>query len=139
MTVEEVGQEDGTEKPLTTARRIELAERDLRSHARSLSEIIRVQTEQHAELHELREWRVTRMMAEVREDERDKALSDRLSRMEEGIRSGIDSVKKDVQSIRSAGYRVFWIAMGTIVPAAIIGVALVLVFGVKLAFPGSAP
>jgi hypothetical protein len=110
---------------LTVARRVALLERDSRSHARSLTEIVKVVAEQGLDLKKLGEWQMTRLLAEAREEERDKALYTRL-----------DQIDGSIRTMQSVWTRILWIAAGVIVPGAIIGVALVLVYGVKLAAGG---
>ena len=67
---------------LTVARRVALLERDSRSQARSLTEIVKVVAEQGLDLKKLGEWQMTRLLAEAREEERDKALYTRLDQIE---------------------------------------------------------
>ncbi len=75
---------------------------------------------------------MTRLLAEAREDERDKALGDRLGRIENSIEKGIAAAIAEVNAIKGNFSKAFWIAMGTIIPAVILGVALILVFGTNM-------
>lgn len=72
---------------------------------------------------------MNRLLAEAREDERDKSLSDRLGRIERSIEDGLKGVKADINGMRGVWTRILWIAAGVVIPAAIIAIALVLVKG----------
>lgn len=129
---------DEEEEPrhgLTVAQRIGLAERDLRAHSRSLTEIVNSHRGLEGRISKVEEWQVSKQIAEAREDERDKALYDRLGRIEESIREGIAGVELKVGKITGFGSRIFWIAMGTVIPAIVLVTALTIVWGVRLTPP----
>lgn len=128
---------DDPEAPLPATRlaletRVALTERDVRAHSRSITELVLNDQKQSASLKELEEWKLTRLLAEAREDERDKALGDRLGRIENSIEKGIAAAIAEVNAIKGNFSKAFWIAMGTIIPAVILGVALILVFGTNM-------
>ena len=116
---------------LTIRERVGLLERDSRSHARSLTEIVNVVGELSVDMKKLEEWQMTRLLAEAREEERDKALYGRLDRID----TSINGTKDDIKAMRGVWTRILWIAAGVIIPAALLGIALVMVYGVKL--PGA--
>lgn len=102
--------------------RVGLLERDSRSHARSLTEIVKVVANQGDDLKKLAAWQLTRLVAEAHEEERDKALYGRL-----------DGIDASIKAMRGAGTRALWIVAGVVIPAVILGIAIVLVLGAKLA------
>jgi len=114
---------DGPVENLSVEKRLGLVERDVRSHARSITEIINTLNGHGSKIEKLDAWQMTRLLAEVREEERDKALYGRLDLIDESIRS-----------MRGVWTRIMWIAAGTVVPAVVAGVALLLVFGANLVF-----
>lgn len=117
-------EEEPSLRRLTLSRRVALLERDSRSHARSLTEIVKVVGAHSDEIKELGDWKMGRLLAEVREEEREKALLSRL-----------DQIDASIKNMREVWTRILWIAAGVIVPAAIVGLALVLVYGVNLLRP----
>lgn len=107
--------------------RATLLERDVRSHARSIGEIVKVVGSLGDDVKKLGEWQMTRLVAEAREEERDKALYGRLDRID----ASVNGTKDDIKAMRGVWTRILWIAAGVLVPAVILGVAAVLVFGVQ--------
>jgi hypothetical protein len=107
-------------------------ERDVRAHSRSITKLVENDQQQADSIKDLEEWKLNRLLVEAREEERDKSLYGRLERIEESISSGIQGVSKEVQAIKGNFSRAFWIAMGTLIPAVILGAALVIVFGVRM-------
>lgn len=143
-------EEGGSPRKLTQSQRVGLLERDVRAHSRTLTEIITTLQHVGEQIEGLKEWQVTRQIAEAREDERDKSLYDRLTRIEQSIETGIASVSTEesksiasvnaeVGKIKGFGSRIFWIAMGTLIPAVVLGVAIMLVFGIKIIPTGVSP
>lgn len=108
---------------VSVERRLSLVERDTQSHARTITEIVNTLQSHGSQLEKLDAWQMTRLLAEVREEERDKALYSRLDLIDESIRS-----------MRGVWTRIMWIAAGTVVPAVVAGVALLLVFGANIVF-----
>jgi hypothetical protein len=115
----------GLTQPATTEERLNLLERWSRSHARSIGEITDVVGRQGVKLEAIEKWQMERLVAEAREEERDKALYARL-----------DRIDANINSMRGVWTRIMWIAAGTVVPAVVAGVALLLVFGANLVFGG---
>lgn len=111
----------------STVERLSLVERDVRSHARSIGEIVDHVQSLGIDVKKLGEWQMTRLVAEAREEERDKALYGRLDRID----ASVNGTKDDIQAMRGVWTRILWIAAGVLVPAVILGVAGVLVFGVR--------
>jgi hypothetical protein len=111
--------------PATVEDRVGLLERWSRNHARSIGEITDVVGRQGVKLEAIEKWQMERLVAEAREQERDKALYERL-----------DRIDANIDSMRGVWTRIMWIAAGTVVPAVVAGVALLLVFGANLVFGG---
>jgi hypothetical protein len=111
---------------LTLEDRVRLLERDTRAHARSIGEIVGKAAGLMDRLISVEEWKVTRLISEAREEERDKALYSRLDRIDESIKS-----------MRGAWSKIMWIAAATIIPAVVIGVAALVVQAARTA--GGAP
>lgn len=111
----------------STVERLSLAERDIRSHSRAITGIVKSVTDLADDVRKLGEWQMTRLVAEAREEERDKALYGRLDRIDASVKD----TKDNIQSMRGVWTRILWIAAGVLVPAVILGVAGVLVFGVQ--------
>jgi hypothetical protein len=107
-------------KRLTMGERVRLLERDARSHARSLTEIVKAIAAHDIDLKKLEEWRMTRLIAEAHEEERDKALYGRLDRIDESIKA-----------MRGVWSRIVWIAAGTVIPAVLAGLAVIVVQAMK--------
>lgn len=87
-------------------RRVDLLERDSRNHARSLTEIVNVVGAQGNDLKKLGEWQMTRLLAEVREEERDKALYTRL-----------DSLDTAIKGMREGWTKILWTIGGAVIVA----------------------
>lgn len=121
MTEESDDQEQLGNKRLTLGRRLALVERDVRSHARSLSELVRIQHEHATEVGDLARWKLEKLLEEAREDERAKALNDRLTRIENSIKDLTGGITKAL-----------WIGAVPLIGAMVLGLALVVVFGTKL-------
>lgn len=117
-------EEETTSRPLTLGRRVGLVERDVRSHARSIGEIVKAVEHYDTRFRALEEWKTAQQLSAAREDERDTYLTERLARIELSI-----------ADIKSGWMKAFWIVAATVIPAAVLGVALALVFGTKL-IPG---
>jgi hypothetical protein len=115
----------------STVERLSLVERDVRGHARSLTEIVKSVASLADDVKKLGEWQMTRLVAEAREEERDKALYGRLDRID----ASVNGTKDDIQSMRGVWTRILWIVAGVLVPAVILGIAGVLVFGVQAFTP----
>jgi hypothetical protein len=111
----------------STVERLTLNERDIRSHARSIGEIVKTVASLGDDVKKLGEWQMTRLVAEAREEERDKALYGRLDRID----ASVNGTKEDIKAMRGVWTRILWIAAGVLVPAVILGVAAVLVFGLE--------
>jgi hypothetical protein len=103
-------------KRLAMGERVRLLERDSRAHARSLTGIVNEVAAMGAVLKKLEEWQMTRLLAEAREEERDKALYGRLDRIDESIKA-----------MRGVWTRIAWIAAVPIIGAIVGGVALMIV------------
>lgn len=112
--------------------RVALVERDVRAHARSITSLVENDQRQEIAIQGLEDWKMNRLLVEAREEERDKSLYGRLERIEASIASGIAAVSSEVKGIKGNFSRAFWIAMGTLIPAVILGAALVIVFGVRM-------
>jgi hypothetical protein len=110
----------------STVERLSLVERDVRGHARSIGEIVKSVASLSDDVKKLGEWQMTRLVAEAREEERDKALYGRLDRID----ASVNGTKDDIKAMRGVWTRILWIAAGVVVPAIIVGVAGLLVFGV---------
>lgn len=120
--MEEGDDRDGAEDSrLTHGRRLALLEKWSGHHAKSLSEITLRLDSVGKELAQISEWKMHRLIVEAREEERNKFLQERLA----GIENGILGIKK-------AFSKVAWIAAGTLIPAMIIGLAFVLLFGQQI-------
>lgn len=118
MSDEESEDDDLGRSTHSTEHRLGLLERDARSHARSLTEIIGTMRTFADDLKLLREWQMNRLVAEAREEERDKALYRRL-----------DELSAAIKSMRDRDGRVLWI----------IGTALLLAFVAFVVRGGIAP
>lgn len=128
--------EDYTDLPqrkgLSLGRRIELLERDVLSHASSLGQIATQVNTLGLNLSELIEWRVDKRVSEAREEERDKALELRLKQMEDNFSKGFAELSSQVKEIKGFGTRVFWLVVATVIPAMVLGVAVLIVLGPQL-------
>lgn len=129
---EEVGTETSPEEKIDLKHRIRLLERDTRSHSRSITKLTEHWEMLGTRTGGLEEWQMERRLAEVREEERSKALNERLERMEKAFVDGVAEVTGNLAEIRGFGAKVFWIVMGTVIPALVLGVALVIIFGAQI-------
>ena len=120
-------------RPLTQAKRVLLMERDVRSHARSLGELVTNDAKLERRVSALEEWKMQRQIAEAREDERDIALGARLTRIEQSIEHGVAGLEHQIRGIKNFGWRIFWIAAVPAVGGLVIVVALGIVYAPKLA------
>lgn len=120
---------------LTIERRVDLLERDSGRHARSITALVQAQAAHGKEIDALGEWRMSRLLAEAREEERQKSLLDRLERID----ASILGTKGDIKSMRDVWTRILWIVAGVVIPAAIAGIALVLVYGAAALRPVGGP
>jgi hypothetical protein len=114
--------EDDTQdgKRLTMGERVRLLERDTRAHARSLTEIVKTVASQGDDLKKLEEWRMTRLIAEAHEEERDKALYGRL-----------DQIDASIKAMRGVWTKIAWIAAVPVVTAVVVGVGVMIVNAAK--------
>jgi hypothetical protein len=92
--------------------RLGLIERDSRSHARSLTEISTRYAGLEHRVDELTTWRMNEMLAAAREEERDKALMDRLNRIDTNI-----------SDLKAGPNRLLWLVISNAMPAIVFGVA----------------
>jgi hypothetical protein len=123
--------------------RVRMLERDTRAHARSLTEIVKVGhdhdteikrlgtvTDAHEkELEKFAAWQTTRLIAEAREEERDKSLKDRLDRIDTSIKA----VKDDIVAGRGIWIKLALVASGPVIAAAVYVIATTIVHGLPSA------
>lgn len=117
--MDETAEEEGRNERLTMSQRVGLLERDVRSHARSITEIVHNQRGQATEIATLSGWKMDQVIQQAVREERDKNLLERIGRIEESIQKGFAGVQ-------GFGWRIFWIVMGTVIPAAVVAVAIIL-------------
>jgi len=84
---------------------------------------------------DIEEWLVQRRIAEAREDERDKALYERLNRFEATLKEVADGLEAKINKIGEFGMRIFWVAATPVVVAIVIAVALAIMWEFKLISP----
>jgi phage-related protein len=125
----EVGTGAAPEEKIALTHRVRLLERDVRGHSRSITKLTEYSRILGSRTGGLEEWQMERRLAEVREEERSKALNERLERMEKSFNEGLSELGATINEIKSFGSKVFWIVMGTVIPALVLGVGLVIVFG----------
>lgn len=119
-------------KGVTLGHRVGLVERDLRSHSRSITVIIDNYAGLHARLTALEEFKLERLVTEAREDERDKALDGRLTRMERSIEEGLKAVHVQVQGMRAVWQKVLIGASIPVLAAMMLGAAWLITVGAKI-------
>jgi hypothetical protein len=117
-----------TQKTLSTTVRLSLLERDARNAARQISAVIETLRAQGRSLRDIEEWQVKTMLDHVRAEEQQKALMLRLDTMNEGFKKGVDSVREDIDGLRSTWTRIMWTAATPVVAAIVIAV-FTLTFG----------
>lgn len=127
-------EEDLGENRRTLSHRVRLLERDVRNHSHTLTSLVEHQSNTSKHLRELEEFRMERLLAAAREDERDKSLGDRLTRIEASIDVGLDALTKQINAIKAVGVKLGWIIIGAVVPGVLLGVAYLL-----MAMVGRAP
>jgi seryl-tRNA synthetase len=110
---------------LTLGRRVTLLEKWSRLQAKSITEITRLQSEASRTLAEIAQWKLQRMIEEAKEEERQKALNDRLARIEKSLIELEDTLK-----------RVVWLIVTPILGAIVLGSAAIMVLGVRFVVPG---
>jgi hypothetical protein len=84
-----------------------------------ISEIIREAVAMTARINALEQYTQSRAVIEAREDERDKALHDRLGRMEESMKETKTEIKGEINAIKGIVPRSLWIIATAIVSAAV--------------------
>lgn len=114
-------EEEPMPKDVTLAQRLSLVERDARGHARALTNLTLRYGDYEQRLSVIEAWRQDRMIDDARADERDKALYGRLDRIEAGLGKMNNGIS-----------RALWIVAGTVIPAALVAIAIVLVIGAGL-------
>lgn len=111
------------------ARRVDAVKHVTERQAEMISEIVREALALDVRVRSLEGLAQTRAITEAREDERDKALYDRLGRIEknvegfEGVSVKVATLTKDVDSIKGGVSKILWTIVLTVV-AAIAGFAI---------------
>ena len=80
-----------------------------------------MQHEQTGEVTDLARWKLEKLLEEAREDERSKAMGERLSRIE-----------KSITDLSGGITKALWIGAVPLIGAVVLGIALVVTFGTKL-------
>lgn len=109
--------------------RLQTVEHDLQNHAKTLSEYNAFMAAMQKQIEDLREWRQEQRMNDVRQEERDKALNAVL----DNIRNSMTGMAARIDGIGSTWTRILWIAATPIITAIVVGVSMVVVYGVRLA------
>jgi len=117
-----------THKALSTISRLQLLERDSRNASRQITAVIETLRAHSKTLREMEEWQLKAMLDHVRAEEQQKALLLRLDSMTEGFKKGVDSVRDDIDAMRSTWTRILWTAATPVVAAIVIAV-FTLTFG----------
>jgi hypothetical protein len=128
----EEGEEDvrkaAGKNSLPLSSRMDLVERDVRGHARSIGVLTHVLGEHSRSLNDVEEWRVKSLMEEVRREEQSKALVLKLDRMSSDFHEGLKSVQAEVNSMRGTWTRILWTVGSPVAIAAVVAL-LTLTFG----------
>ena len=95
--------------------RLANAERDLQSHAKTITVFTEELSHYKARVEGLEQWRHSQNIVDAREDERDKALYRRLDAIEDSIKSVRDEGKENTDSITGFGWKIFWLVAATCV------------------------
>lgn len=103
-----------TSDPTDHARRLEELERYVSNQGNSISEITKAHGALSGRVDHLESLAQERAITEAREDERDKALYDRLDRMEKSI----EVTNKDIKDLRGIGAKALWVFISAIIVAA---------------------
>ena len=74
-------------------------------------------------------------IAEAREDERDKTLYERLTRMEDTFQDAVTGLRGEINKIGEFGRRIFWIAATPIITALVIAIAIAIMWEFKFIIP----
>ncbi len=109
--------------------RIGLIERDSRSHARSLTEIATRYAGMEHRVNELADWKMNEMLAAARSEEREKALMERLNRIDINITELKTSTDRNIAEMKSGPNKLLWLAVQAAMPAIVIGVAAMIARG----------
>ena len=87
-----------------------------------IAEIVKEAVAIEARVRALESYAQSRAIIEAREDERDKALHDRLTRMEEYAKETRTDIKGELNAIKSIAPRSLWLIATAIVSATISGI-----------------
>lgn len=91
------------------------AERDLQSHAKTITVFTDEIARHLVRIETLEGWRHNQNVVEAREDERDKSLYQRLDKIEKSIEVVGAESKSGINAIRGFGWKIFWLVAGTCV------------------------
>jgi hypothetical protein len=127
---EEEGRRGARKVSVPLGSRVELMERDVRGHSRSIGVLTHILGEHGKLLDEVEEWRMKALLDEVRREEQSKALTLKLDQMSVSFSEGLKSVNVQVEAMRSTWTRILW-TIGSPVAIAVIIAVLGLTFGVK--------
>lgn len=107
-----------TSRELTTAKRLEFVERDLRDHAKSLSAHTDAVKTLEVRVEAIEKARAMRALEEVRREEREEARYVALGVRIDGLTSAVGDVKAGVATIKGTGVKIAWIVISLVLGAA---------------------